>query len=374
VLGVVGFLVNLVGALWDFAPQRDALLALGIPLYAPESYFDPRYAQIPGMLALGLHDQGLIDLPWMVRGVPSMRLALLLLGCAGVGVLSGAWVWRRQRGVALLAGGALLLCGGLWFVLGELHRQQSPLVREALAALPGSLPEGSALWYDEPRLAEAVLNQVKRPLAITGFNVSSPGMTPIQAERAGSLARTATAPIFVLSNGPDRYHHALDLLLLDHLHFVGETHVESLRLNEYWQGPLSEPVPYDLLLEFPEGAIIQLMDLQVTPRVAQGQVLALSARWQAASPLPDDIQVFVHLRDADGIQVLQRDGPPAQGLHPPSTWLPGEPVTDRHALRLPADLPPGDYTLHLGLYRLEDLARATAQDGQSEIVIPVRVE
>jgi hypothetical protein len=68
-----------------------------------------------------------------------------------------------------------------------------------------------------------------------------------------------------------------------------------------------------------------------------------------------DYTVFVHLLDADGRQVAQADGPPQSGQYPTSWWGAGEVVADRH--RLPneviANLPPGSYTLSVGLYNLD---------------------
>jgi hypothetical protein len=48
------------------------------------------------------------------------------------------------------------------------------------------------------------------------------------------------------------------------------------------------------------------------------------------------------------------DGPPLNGYLPTSTWLPGKPARDDRSIPLPRDLPPGRYTLLLGLYRPGD--------------------
>jgi hypothetical protein len=46
-------------------------------------------------------------------------------------------------------------------------------------------------------------------------------------------------------------------------------------------------------------------------------------------------------------------GDPVHGLYPFARWQPGEFVRDRYALRLPLDLPPGDYDLRLALLDAE---------------------
>jgi hypothetical protein len=77
--------------------------------------------------------------------------------------------------------------------------------------------------------------------------------------------------------------------------------------------------------------------------------------WQAMEPVALDYTVFVHLLDADGRQVAQADGPPQSGQYPTSWWGAGEVVADRHVLpaEVIANLPPGSYTLSVGLYNLD---------------------
>jgi hypothetical protein len=56
--------------------------------------------------------------------------------------------------------------------------------------------------------------------------------------------------------------------------------------------------------------------------------------------------------------VAGEDGPPLEGYLPTSTWLPGKPARDDRAITLPADMPPGRYTLLLGLYDPSDPSEA----------------
>jgi len=60
----------------------------------------------------------------------------------------------------------------------------------------------------------------------------------------------------------------------------------------------------------------------------------------------------VHLRSAAGATVAQIDRPPINGDYPTSVWSAGEIVPDAITLPLPADLPPGKYTLVAGMYEL----------------------
>jgi hypothetical protein len=81
-----------------------------------------------------------------------------------------------------------------------------------------------------------------------------------------------------------------------------------------------------------------------------GSIIPITLYWQAQSPLSLRYKVFVHLIAADGQVRAQADDFPACGTAHANTWLPGETVLDRHLLKLPPDLPPGDYTLVVGMY------------------------
>jgi 4-amino-4-deoxy-L-arabinose transferase-like glycosyltransferase len=60
--------------------------------------------------------------------------------------------------------------------------------------------------------------------------------------------------------------------------------------------------------------------------------------WQAAATAEREWSVFLHLVGPDGRIVAQRDGPPAGGTAPTSSWLPSEVVIDRRTLRAPTEL------------------------------------
>jgi hypothetical protein len=81
-----------------------------------------------------------------------------------------------------------------------------------------------------------------------------------------------------------------------------------------------------------------------------GEVLPVSLTWRALEVPDGDYTVFVHLIDAGERVWAQHDGQPAGGWRPTSSWQPGEEITDHHGLALPADIPPGEYFLAVGLY------------------------
>ncbi|MGQ9889898.1 MAG: hypothetical protein ACUVSX_15640 [Aggregatilineales bacterium] len=82
-----------------------------------------------------------------------------------------------------------------------------------------------------------------------------------------------------------------------------------------------------------------------------GAALPISLYWQAEARVTKDYTVAWFLRDATGWEVQQgMDSEPVAGFMPTSVWEPGVPVRDNRALRVPADLAPGQYQLWVVLY------------------------
>ncbi len=105
----------------------------------------------------------------------------------------------------------------------------------------------------------------------------------------------------------------------------------------------------------------RLTGYSFTPAMARpGDTLLVTLQWQAIARMSVDYTVFTQLWDSSGQVAAQLDSQPASGTRPTSGWQPGETVLDRKALLLPADLPPGDYTLQVGLYDLATLQRLTS--------------
>jgi 4-amino-4-deoxy-L-arabinose transferase-like glycosyltransferase len=81
--------------------------------------------------------------------------------------------------------------------------------------------------------------------------------------------------------------------------------------------------------------------------------------WQTNQPVPGAYTVFLHLV-RNGMLLAQADAPPVSGDWPTSAWVPGQAFADLHQFVLPSPLPPGPYTLQLGLYTPEDGLRLAA--------------
>ncbi len=112
-----------------------------------------------------------------------------------------------------------------------------------------------------------------------------------------------------------------------------------------------EPTAPDHIQKAPFGTAVELIGYDLGEAVrAPGSPLEVTLHWHALETPDRNYHTFVHLLDADDGIVAQHDGPPAAGQLPSRGWLPGEHLTDTHLLRLPADLPDGDYRLGVGFY------------------------
>lgn len=87
--------------------------------------------------------------------------------------------------------------------------------------------------------------------------------------------------------------------------------------------------------------------------IRPGEPLQINLHWQALNRLPHDYALFVHVVDQQGNVVAQRDAVMRQAEYPTTRWQPDELVIDRADLPLPA-LPPGQYRLDIGVYRMEN--------------------
>lgn len=146
------------------------------------------------------------------------------------------------------------------------------------------------------------------------------------------------------------------------------------RLLEYDTTPAPEPmlagVP-DWRSELRYGDHLLLTGYSL-PRGLQyqpGASLPVSFYWLADSALPHSLNVAWFLAAEGSPPAVQgQDGAPQAGFAPTRHWRPGVPVLDNRALRLPQDLPAGDYRILVVLYHVDDagaLQRLPVSGGQT---------
>ncbi len=142
--------------------------------------------------------------------------------------------------------------------------------------------------------------------------------------------------------------------------------VHAFKARDEWVGdvrfvvyavPPEAATEMDTAVAIPFGAAITLVGYTLTKTdLRPGDIVPVTLFWQTAVPLDQRYKVFLHLVGPDGQLAAQRDSEPGGGLNLTTIWSPDETVIDNHGLLLPADLPPGRYTLLLGLYDIADPA------------------
>jgi hypothetical protein len=111
------------------------------------------------------------------------------------------------------------------------------------------------------------------------------------------------------------------------------------------------------------------VDLTQPVVLEPGSSLALTLVWHAATTIPGDYTVFVHLLAPDGSLVVQGDGVPLFGTRPTSTWQMGERLLDRHTFTIPENLELTGGRLVVGLYDPITLERLLVTLDQDSITI-----
>ncbi len=113
-------------------------------------------------------------------------------------------------------------------------------------------------------------------------------------------------------------------------------------------GGLIELLGYELAPGEPRSRITPLEGASARALPA-GAPVQINLYWRALARLDRDYTLFVHVYNADGQRVAQRDLPLRYEDYPTSRWQPGELVIDRADMPLPT-LPSGPYRLLVGLY------------------------
>ncbi len=133
--------------------------------------------------------------------------------------------------------------------------------------------------------------------------------------------------------------------------------------------------PLDKRLDVNLGGQVQLEGYTLS---RDKDSLRLTLAWRALQAMPRDYTIFVHLTDANNAIPVQHDAMPLGNTYPTSWWAPGEVVSETITLLL-KDIPPGDYSLTVGMYDAANSTRLQARstNGQrlpdDRVVLPEKI-
>ncbi len=112
------------------------------------------------------------------------------------------------------------------------------------------------------------------------------------------------------------------------------------------------------------GKRVELLDADVEDDPLGRALRHVTLRWRAEPSVDDDLVVRLRLVDAAGRPRWTTDGVrPVNGLYPTNAWPPGVPVADYHEVPVEPWLPPGTYSLQVGLFPPFDSEGLTSGEG-----------
>jgi hypothetical protein len=155
---------------------------------------------------------------------------------------------------------------------------------------------------------------------------------------------------------------------------------------EGWQGPRRLVFRIPPIQQHPmhvflgDSIIFKGYDLAATT-LAPGETLDLVLYWGGLRETDADYTVFAHVSTPDGeTLVAQHDGQPGDARHRTYDWWPGYFDWDEWPVEIPADAPPGEYVLYVGMYDSLTYDRLPAYDetgtplGDRVLLTTIRVE
>jgi len=300
--------------------------------------------------------------PWFLIWVVIVRTTLFLMLIVEFAELaygpfrphwSRAWRWS-SIGLALTLALSFLPAG---LVAADTYRADhlaaSPC-REAIIALTaGPAPDAPVLFTD--RSLFKCFRPYLAPNQPRLFQTPAWDDVPLVLDDAmtRTLTDLATRPgalwVVFAGEADQPSNDVLESWLVDHAYPVASRWFPTCRVTRYATGPEGTPHAIDATF----AGVAHLADAAVAPTTARpGDAIRVRLRWQPLAPTSSipNRTVFVHLRNAAGQTVAQRDAPPANGFQPTSSWRAGQDVLDRHGIVVPSDAPAGAYTLVVGLY------------------------
>jgi len=251
---------------------------------------------------------------------------------------------------------------GLWMVSAD-----------RLSAAPGEIVGLRWVWeaFESPPEAveaELMLLDATGAVARTWQLPLSAAWWPTDRWAAGE--RWVGRPIIRLPGGVESGAYRLIVCLSGCDGVLAEVPIDINAPERVWRAP-ADLIRVDAVFRdaAQDSRVVRLIGYTLEPAApVPGETLTVRLAWQAVEEMEDSYRVFVHFVGDDGRVVAQSDGEPVDWTRPTTGWAVGEVVVETREIALPATLPPGAYTLRVGLY-LPDGTRLLTSDGQDAFVL-----
>ncbi|HEU5087452.1 MAG TPA: glycosyl transferase, partial [Roseiflexaceae bacterium] len=262
--------------------------------------------------------------------------------------------WPRWRVAGSVIAGGVLAANLAWYHPYELA-YYNPLLggsAAAVRAIPVGWGEGYELAGDYVR---AQPNGADRPVAALYEPVLDPyvpqGAAPM--DWAFEAGRVDYAVLYI-----DQIQRQYKPYLITPLQ-QGQSPVYTVRVHgiEYaYVYQIAPPAGTPISADF--GDAIRLRGYSIDPSALRASgVLTVTLQWQGRMTPAGDYNIFVHVFDAGGQKVGQVDVPLGDPRWPSHAWSQGRYIPQVQQVPLPAGLPPGTYTITLGVYDPHTFAR-----------------
>jgi len=331
---------------------------------------------LPYPRLVALFEQGEWSVLWMSRGTLDPLLLAALLALV---VLAAGGLWLACRGGRhRLLGGGLLVQGALSAGAAALMLARYPQAPNGYnsydpAVLPG-LGDVTAILSEQAAPGDGIILLLQDDYIRWSdlYRSQIPEMNfaleaPLPPESAEMLARAAEwyDRVWLVSRGTLRGDPSNGVEA-----WLGQrAHIGTVLFDDESISLLTYTFPQAETLAFEPAGVhfgehIELVEYAwEMVRRPDAAWINLTLHWKALADLPGTYSITTQVWTRDWAQIAQHDGQPGGFYAPTTAWQPGEIIEDRHSIQIPADLLPGPYYLHVGVYDLET----------GEIVWPVEV-
>jgi hypothetical protein len=301
-----------------------------------------------------------IDAPHFGRTTLAMPAVVLVVALG----IEAVWRWGRGRvarglvAAAVVASGFLSLSDffGRWAAAPELAQAYTGEQVRLAQAIEKGIPKGANLYL----YATSVTSPVWSLEYMLGAQQISPHI----------ILGSTNCRFFPSRPGDDAYVVFEDPTAAAELGDIYPTVPVAGASNlvvEYLPRESAARWPVDFLRRVRLGDGVDMAGYTlVPPSPRPGQPLQLRVMWRVNQSMPIDYKLFLHLLGSpkpDGSPIYaQLDVPPCGSAYPTSQWQPGDTLVAAYSLAVPADLPPGNYTLDLGWYDEATAARRPISD------------
>jgi hypothetical protein len=223
-------------------------------------------------------------------------------------------------------------------------------------AQPGALVTASLFW----RATRHVSSPVEARLQLRdrqGNVIAEQTVTLPQEARAGDLVESRPGLVLPVHQPDGRYEF---FVVGGNAVSLGELNVRG-RARNY-----SVPsTAHRRQVQLGEG--IELLGYELNASARPGDQVSLSLIWRAKQAISQSFKVFIHVVDASGNLLVQKDGVPGNWAVPTDTWAAGEVIIDACAIPIPPETAPGNYQVRVGMYDPESGQRLPALEAGSRL-------